>query len=78
MSNPVLVASARHARACHYGDAAAISAAKQDFLEAVSKSKQDVLEARLRRAVAGVLSASPPLDSERRAAVAMFLLGGGG
>lgn len=62
-TDPVLVATARHGRACQAGDPALIAAAKQD-----------ILEAKLRRAVNEALSAFPPLSSDRKAAVAMMLL----
>jgi len=63
-TDPVLVATARHGRACQTGDQVKIADAKQD-----------ILEAKLRRAVGEALAAFPPLSSDRKAAVAMMLLG---
>jgi len=65
-TNPVLVATAAHARAVQSGDP-----------QKINETKRGVTEAKLRRAVDEALAAFPPLTDEVKQSVAHLLVTGG-
>lgn len=64
--NPVMVASAAHARAVRAGDP-----------EQIVETKRGIIAAQLQRAIDQALAAAPPLTTEQRESLAQMLLDGG-
>ena len=66
MSNPVLVATAAHARAVHKGDP-----------ERIALTRSAVFEAKIAQAIENAIAAAPPITADARDRLASLLLGGG-